>query len=210
MITPFITALILIYFIQDQFEFSKISRISFWIIPFSTLYQFFNTFVVNQTNLLIVAALIIFAIGIGYYQAVYTKVRLEETSSTFFRDNQGQEVPIYKKVVTAQGGRHYLYGWIIVLGVQILLEVLYLHERLTPLKIWDVFLEEVIADLFSFSRFVGSEHTSWIIWALTSFTSFGYTFWIAHLYPLARRKLFSQDKFVRIAEEDSRKTKASE
>lgn len=205
MTSPFITALILLYFIHDQFEFSAISRISYWIIPIFTFYQFFNTFVMNTNNLLIVFCLIIFAIAIGYYQAVHTKIRIEETSNTFFRDTNGNEVPIYRKVITAQGGRHYLYGWLIVLGVQLLIEVIYLHEKLTPTKIWDVFFEEVVADLFSFSRFVGSSHTSWIIWALTSFTSFGYTIWIAKLSPTARRKLFKQDKYVRIAEEEQNK-----
>lgn len=205
MIPPFVTALIIIYFIYDQFEFSSISRISFWIIPGITLYQFFNTFKVTTVNLFIVLALIIFAIAIGYYQAIHTKIRLEETSSTFFRDTKGNEVPIYRKVITAQGGRHYLYGWLMVLAVQIIIEAVYLKVSLTPIKIWDIFLEEVMADLFSFTRFVGSAHTSWIIWALTSFTSFGYTIWIARLSPLARRKLFNKDKFVRVAEENSHK-----
>lgn len=207
MIPPFVTALIVIYFIYDQFEFSSISRVSFWIIPGLTLYQFFNTIKWSSLNIVIIVALLLFAAAIGYYQASYTKIRLEETSNTFFRDQNGQEVPIYKKVVSAQGGRHYLYGWLIVLLVQIFIEALYLHEIITPLKIWDVFLEEVMADLFSFSRFVGSSHTSWIIWALTSFTSFSYTFWIAHMSPLAQQKLFKKDKFVRIAAEDSHKTK---
>ncbi|GEO78428.1 hypothetical protein FD29_GL001109 [Companilactobacillus mindensis DSM 14500] len=205
MIPPFVTALILIYFIYDQFEFSSISRISFWIIPILTMYQFFNTVKWSKVNLVIILILILFAIAVGYYQADHTKIRLEETSSTFFRDQNGQEVPIYRKVVTAQGGRHYLYGWLIILIVQILLEVVYLHEKFIPLKIWDVFVEEVIADIFSFTRFVGSEHTSWIIWALISFTSFSYTLWIAQMSPIARRKLFKQDKFVRVAEEDKRK-----
>ena len=169
------------------------------------MYQFFNTVKWSKVNLVIILILILFAIAVGYYQADHTKIRLEETSSTFFRDQNGQEVPIYRKVVTAQGGRYYLYGWLIILIVQILLEVVYLHEKFTPLKIWDVFVEEVIADIFSFTRFVGSEHTSWIIWALISFTSFSYTLWIAQMSPIARRKLFKQDKFVRVAEEDKRK-----
>lgn len=209
MIPPFVTALILIYFIYDQFEFSSISRISFWIIPALALYQFFSTVKWTSVNIWIIIGLIIFSIGIGYYQASFTKVRLEETSSTFFRDTNGNEVPIYRKVVTAQGGRQYLNGWLIVLIVQILLEVVYLHEKLTPIKIWDVFIEEVMADIFSFSRFVGSAHTSWIIWALTSFTSLSYSIWITRMYPLARQKLLNKDKFVRIAEEDSRRQKKS-
>lgn len=207
MIPPFVTALILIYFIYDQFEFSSISRLSFWIIPALTLYQFFQTVKWTQVNILIIIGLIIFSIGVGYYQAHNTAIRLEETSSTFFRDTEGKEVPIYRKVVTAQGGRQYLYGWLAVLIVQILLEAVYLHERLTPIKIWDVFLEEVMADIFSFSRFVGKAHTSWIIWALTSFTSLSYSIWVAKMYPLARQKLLNKDKFVRIAEEDSRRSK---
>ncbi|KRN94547.1 hypothetical protein [Companilactobacillus kimchiensis] len=209
MISPFFTALIVIYFIHDQFEFSSISRVSFWIIPIFTLYQFFHTITWTGTNLSIVVLLALFATAVGYYQAIHTKIRLEETSSTFFRDTNDKEVPIYKKVVTAQGGRNYLYGWLIVLAVQILLEVIYLHESLTPLKIWDVFFEEVLADLFSFTRFVGSKHTSWIVWALTSFTSLSYTLWIAKLSPMARRKLFNRDKYVRISAENTDTKKAN-
>lgn len=202
---PFFTALIIIYFIYDQFEFSSISRISFWIIPGITLYQFFNTFKLTTANLFIVMGLIIFSLAIGYYQAIHTKIRLEETSNTYFRDTSGKEIPIYRKVITAQGGRHYLYGWLMVLLLQVIIEAVYLKVTLTPVKIWDIFLEEVLADLFSFTRFVGSSHTSWIIWALTSFTSFGYTIWVAKLSPLARRKLFNKDKFVRVAEENTNK-----
>lgn len=202
---PFFIALIIIYFIYDQFEFSSISRISFWIIPGITLYQFFNTFKLTTANLFIVMGLIIFSLAIGYYQAIHTKIRLEETSNTYFRDTSGNEVPIYRKVITAQGGRHYLYGWLMVLLLQVIIEAVYLKVTLTPMKIWDIFLEEVLADLFSFTRFVGSSHTSWIIWALTSFTSFGYTIWVAKLSPLARRKLFNKDKFVRVADENTNK-----
>lgn len=205
MITPFFTVLILIYFIHDQFEFSSITRISYWIIPIFGLYQFFNTIKWNRLNLLIIILLAIFAAAIGYYQAIHIKLRLEETASTYFRDSNDQEVPIYKKTITAQGGRHYLYGWLMVFVIQLLIETIYLHESLTPVKIWDVFFDEVLADLFSFTRFVDAKHTSWIIWALTSFTSLSYTLWIAKISPLARQKLFKQDKFIRIAEEHSYK-----
>jgi len=205
MIPPFITAIVVIYFIYDQFEFSSITRISYWIIPIFTLYQFFETIKWNKTNDIIVALLVIFSIVVGHYQAARTKIRMEETSTTFFRDQNDNEVPIYRKVITAQGGRHYLYGWLVVLAVQIFLEVIYLHESLSPVRIWDVFVEEVMADLFSFSRFLGENHTSWIVWALTSFTSLSYTLWLEEMSPMARRKLFNKDKFVRISGEHSHK-----
>ncbi|MFC6181241.1 hypothetical protein [Lactiplantibacillus daowaiensis] len=195
--------LITIYFIHDQFEFSAIKRFSYWIIPIFTCYEFVTTFKWSTLNGLLLSGIVVFAYFVSRYQAMHTRIRLEETATTYFHDAAGQEVPIYRKVVTAQGGRHYLYGWLMVIGMQLLIEATYLHEHLTAHRVWTAFFEEIMADVLSFYRFASADsHTSWIIWALTAATSLGYTLWLAHRSPAARRTLFNQMAFTRVAEEE--------
>lgn len=201
--TTIIIILILLHFFHEQFEFSSITRLGYWIIPIFTCYEFLKTFKWSPLNGSLLVGILIFASFVSRYQAQHTRIRLEETATTYFRNDHNQEVPIYQKVVTAQGGRHYLYGWLMVIGMQLLIEAVYLHENITAHKVWEDFFEEVMADVFSFYRFtMASDHTSGIIWALTAATSLGYTLWLAERSPAARRTLFGQTKFKRVADEE--------
>ena len=79
----------------------------------------------------------------------------------------------------------------IVIIAQVIIEATYLHETITTHKIWEVVWEEVLADLLTPYRFVTSgAHTSWILWALTGFTSLGYTLWLSHQFPKVRQAVF--------------------
>lgn len=194
--TVILTILIIWYFLHDQFEFSAVTRFSYWFIPIFTLYQFTRTFAWSTVNLLILLLIIIFASWVGYFQAKRTRIQLEETASTYFRDSTGNEIPIYKKVVTAQGGRGYLYGWLLTIGAQFVIELAYLHEQLNFAKIWEEFLTEVLADLMSFYRFIpAGRHSSWTLWALTGGTSLAYTLWLMHRSPAVDRTLRGTTKY---------------
>ena len=200
--TAFIIALIIYHFIHEQFEFSTLSRLSYWIIPIFALFQFFRTFTWSGLNLIVLAAIILVGGWIGHYQADHTQIRLEETATTYFRDAQQNEVPIYKKVVTAQGGKHYLYGWLMTIGAQLVIEGAYLHENLTAGKVWEEFFKEILADVMTFYRFSSSgQHTSWSLWALTGFTSLAYTLWLTRKSPAAKRTLFGETKYRRVTPE---------
>lgn len=202
--TTFFIVLVLLHFFREQFEFSSISRLNYWIIPIFAGYEFVIAFKWSWLNIGLLVGIMAFASLVSHYQASHTRIRLEETATTYFRDAQDHEVPIYRKDVTAQGGRHYLDGWLMVIGMQLLIEAVYLHEQLTPHKVWEDFLEEVLADIFSFYRFTAANaHTSWILWALTASTSLGYTLWLAHRSPAARQKLFGQTKTRRVKDEEN-------
>ncbi|MDV0430390.1 hypothetical protein RXV91_05815 [Lactiplantibacillus sp. DA1] len=188
--------LIIYHFLHEQFEFSKITRLGYWIIPIFTLYQFGRTFTWSPINGLVLMIIIGFATWIGHYQARHTKIRLEETATTFFRDSEQHEIPIYRKVITAQGGRPYLLGWLMTLGAQFIIEITYLHEHLSWTKINQEFFQEVLADLITFYRFSASgRHTSWTLWALTGGTSLAYTLWLAHRSPAAKQTLFGETMY---------------
>lgn len=204
--TALLIIILIFYFLHEQFEFSRITRISYWFIPIATFYQFFRTFVWSPLNNIVFVGIMIAASLIGHYQAAHTRIRLEETATTYFRDAQQNEVPIYRKVITAQGGASYLYGWLMTLVLQFLVELVYLHEHLTVTKIGKEFFDEVLADLFSAFRFSDNVHnTSWTLWALTGGTSLAYTLWLAHRSPAAKRTLFGETKYRRVTEEDPNK-----
>lgn len=204
MFFPVVVAVVFIIFIKDQFEFSAIGRLSYWFIPIFCLYQFMRTFVWSPLNVAITVGLIIVSALVGHYQTAHTQVRLEETGNRYFRDATGREVPVYKKVVTAQGGRHYLYGWLVILALQLVIEGTYLHEAVSVDHLFVEAYKEVVADVLIFYRFTGARHSSWILWGLTAFSSLSYTLFLAHKSPLAKMVLFGQKKYKAVAANEER------
>ena len=195
-------SLICYYFFREQFKFGKISRLNYWIIPLFMLFQLYKTFTWSSVNILTLALIVIFSTWIGHFQAIHTKIRLEETDVAYFRNAEQHEIPIYHKVITAQGGRYYLFGWFMTLGAQLIIELIYLHENLSWTTISQEFFKEVLADLIKFYRFsTMGGHNSWTLWALTGFTSLAYTLWLAHRSPAAKQALFGKTKIKRFSNE---------
>ncbi|EIW12958.1 putative membrane protein [Lactiplantibacillus pentosus KCA1] len=197
---------IIYHFIHEQFEFSRITRLNYWIIPIIMLFQFLRTFTWSITNGLMLAGILVFATVVGYFQASHTQLKIElavphhsddEQSTTVVKiDPQqktgtGQPPTNQATTVSAQGGRPYLIGWLLTLGAQLVIEWAYLHEELSWATVNNEFLKEVFADLSSIYRFSESgRHTSWTLWALTGATSLAYTLWLAHRSPAVRQAVF--------------------
>lgn len=68
---------IIYHFIHEQFEFSRITRLNYWIIPVIMLYQFIRTFTWSITNGLVLAGILVFATVVGYFQASHTQLKIE-------------------------------------------------------------------------------------------------------------------------------------
>jgi len=182
---------VIIYFIVDQFEYSLVHRFTFWVLPLFTCYLFAKTFIWSPLNLVLVVAIAIFAALVSRFQANATQVRQEKRVRYYFENAQHQEVPVYRRVVTSQGGRRYLAGWLLVIVVQVIIEVTYLNKALTAHHVWEIVWEEIVADLLTVYRFaVAGRHTSWIIWALLGFTSLGYTLWLSRRSPEVHDAIF--------------------
>ena len=189
--TVVLVVAIMIYFIRDQFEYSPVHRVTFLLVPLFTCYMFMKAFGWTLLKGGILVLLMLFAAWISHYQAKTTQIREEHRPVSYFQDATGHEVPIYLKRVTSQGGHGYLRGWIMVIIAQIIIEATYLHETMSTHKIWEVVWDEVLADLLTPYRFVtSSAHTSWILWALTGFTSLGYTLWLSHQFPKVSQVVF--------------------
>ena len=197
---------IIYHFIHEQFEFSRITRLNYWIIPVIMLYQFIRTFTWSITNGIVLVGILVFATVVGYFQASHTQLKIEPVVPHHSNDVQSttdvkrpsqqkastrQPTTNQATTVSAQGGRPYLIGWLLTLGAQLVVEWAYLHEELSWATVNNEFLKEVFADLSSIYRFSESgRHTSWTLWALTGATSLAYTLWLAHRSPAVRQAVF--------------------
>lgn len=192
--TIILSIVVIIYFVIDQFEYSLVHRFSFWLLPLFTCYLFMKTFVYSPLNLGLAVALAIFAAAVSYFQAAATQIRQEKRIQLYFENDQHEEVPVYRRVVTSQGGRRYLEGWLLVLLVQIIIEVTYLNKALSVHNVWEIVWTEIIGDLLTTYRFAtASSHTSWILWALMGFTSLGYTLWLSRRSPEVHEAIFQKN-----------------
>lgn len=189
----FMVILIFLYFIKKQFEFNPITPLGYWIIPLLSLYEFFLTFKWSLINLVLLLGILLFASAVGHYQAKHTKIQLEEIGISYFRDLSQNEVPIYRKSVTSEGGRHYLYGWLITIIIQLLIEAFYLGEHLTVGGIWEDFFREMVADILTVYRFSGIyKNVNWTIWALAGLTNLSYILCLTKKSQIARQALFGK------------------
>ncbi|MHC5228761.1 hypothetical protein ACYSNW_10825 [Enterococcus sp. LJL99] len=170
--------LFFVYFIREQFEYNEVTRWNYVLIPIFTIGSLIMKF--EWTVQSIVELLIIMGIGgiISYFQAKYTQVRLETKEISYFKDTEGIEHPIYKKMVTAKGGIVYLCGWTLILVVQFLIELLVEHVAIDKNLIFSEIIKEAAREVLSSLR-IGDENTGWSIWALIASTSGGYTYFLA-------------------------------
>lgn len=170
--------LFFVYFIREQFEYNEVTRWNYVVIPVFAIGSLVMEF--EWTIRSIIELLVIMAIGIiiSYFQAKYTEVRPENKEMSYFKDTEGIEQPIYKKIVTAKGGIVYLCGWALILVVQILIELLVEHIVIDKNLIFSEIIREATREVISALR-IGDENTSWSIWALIAATSGGYTHFLA-------------------------------
>lgn len=178
---------VFVYFIFDQFEYNPVGRLSYVIIPIFCLINFLTTFTWRPLAFLSLLAIMIIGVGLGWYQARYAQIRLVNQPRAYFKDSQGVEQPIYRKVVKVRGGQHYLIGWLIALLVQFGLQILANHHLLSEREIFAQAKAEILADIMSVFRFASQGHTAWYLWSLTGIISATYTLRLAHRSPNIRQ-----------------------
>ena len=194
--TSLIIIAIIIYFIHEQFEFSDVRRVNYLFLPAFSLFQFFNQMTWSFKNNLALLIICFFSLFVGYYQAKYSMVRIENKGKYYFKNQAGEEQPIYKKVVKARGGRTYLLGWLIILGVQIGIKLLLFREKITSGELYSEILGDIFRDLFAPYRLIDAKngHTTWYVWALYGISSLCYTAFLAKMSPSFRKVIFSKEE----------------
>lgn len=181
----------LVYFIREQFEYNEVTRWNYVLIPIFTIGSLIMKF--EWTIQSMIELLIIISIGvmISYFQSKYTQVRLETKEISYFKDNEGIEHAIYKKIVKAKGGIRYLCGWTLILVVQFLIELLIEHVVIDKNMIFSEIVREAVREVISSLR-IGDENTSWSIWALIASSSSGYTYFLAKKSSIFHKAVFKK------------------
>ncbi|MEG0255078.1 MAG: hypothetical protein RR554_11880 [Vagococcus sp.] len=181
---------VIIYFIKEQYNFSDVRRLNFLFIPLFSLFQFLKQMNFNQgIYVLWLGIITVVSLAIGYYQANHSKVIQEKRVVSYFTDQEGREVPIYRKVVQSSGGTHYLFGWLLIFVFQLLMESFLFHKAITVSGSSKEILDEIIKDIFSVYRVYDTEKTSWYVWALYGISSLSYTYFLGKKSPEFKEKI---------------------
>lgn len=192
--TILISVIFIIYFIREQFEFGRASRLELVAIPAFAAYQFFDKYKYTHNSVLLLIAIILISLAVSWYQAKNTRVRTIDTAVYWFKlPNDDEDHPIYKKEVVTRGGRPYLVGWALIVFAQLILEIFFVHEHLTSKQIGSQIIGEMLRDMAGAFRFSDAGSGSWMIWALTTFSSAGYTLWLLRKSPALRGVVFGGD-----------------
>lgn len=165
-------------FIKGSFEYEKVTRFKFVLIPLYEAFMFLlSTRNFHLTEYLLAFVLLIVGIGIGWFTSSQTKIQDENKVDRYGR-------PILK----VKRGWPYLVGqittFVIIMGVEIFYgeHVNVSHEL----------FKELLKD-FSVLALVGSK-SAWFIWLLNVATSFSYGIILLNRYPKIREAIRKKKK----------------
>lgn len=182
---------VIIYFIKEQYSFTDVKKLNFLFIPLFSLFQFFKQMNFNnKLNIVWLGLIALVSLAIGFYQAKHSKVAEEKQIISYFEDVNGNEVPIYKKMVKSYGGTHYLIGWLFICLFQFLIENFLIKQQVTLDGSFKEMLDEIIKDIFGVYRLFDTEKQGWYVWALYGFSSLSYTYFLGKKYPKFQQKIF--------------------
>lgn len=187
-----IVFVLLVYFIRDQFEYSKITRLKYYFIPLFSLFQVFGVFTVTPINLLVIGICLIVGMVVGHFQAKYSSVKRQISPRYFYFDEEKKEQKIYENEVLAKGGHAYLIGWVTIFGVQVFLQFLFVSRTI---DLQTGLFKDLLEDIFSVYRIQGLEDSSsgWYAWALYGFSSLFYYFSLCKKFPIIKQVLLHSD-----------------
>ncbi|SDT53412.1 hypothetical protein SAMN05444162_4820 [Paenibacillaceae bacterium GAS479] len=161
-----ILILMILYIAKKQTKYEKVSWLRLGTIPVYCVIMLFVTFEWELRNFLYLAILIVCAYFIAKLQVSGVKVKTAP-----FGENARQQT------VEMRSGKHYLYGWFIVVILIILTE--YARGELHDTK---TLREELMKELVPYAVF--SKGTdNWMIWAITGVTSLFYVLLLMRKYP---------------------------
>lgn len=172
--TTILTIAIFIYFIKEQYDFNRVKRINLLVIPIFSLFQFFREMSWTVKNILIAVCISLVCVCIGNYQANKTIIIEEEVPIFYMKNGNGEETPIFKKIIKTFGGSPYILGWFIIFGIQILLEIIVFSKKISLEDTYHELFGEIIRDLISVYRITDYEKTSWYVWLLYAISSISY------------------------------------
>lgn len=183
---------VIIYFIKEQFEFSNVTKLTYFFIPLFSLYQFLTLFSYSNLNIVFLFIILLTSVFVGHFQASHSIVKIENIPIYYYQDTKGNEKEIYKKTVKVKGGRNYLLGWLIIFSIQLILQYLVNHRGLSASEIGHELYEDILKDVLIIFRLADarSKTDAWYIWAMYGTSSLAYTHFLAAKSPSVHAALF--------------------
>ena len=187
----FLVICFIAYFLYDQFQFKKVSRIRFLILPAFAIFQTINHFQFSWENLLLLLAIILIAWLVGSYQTRSAEVTIVNFAKYYYRSEVDHtEKPIYKKELHAKGGKSYLFGWLLIFGIQLFIEVL--RGVFSSHEVWSEFFGEILRDIFIAYR-IFDHNSQWYIWALYAASNSIYVIQLCRKHPRLKQALLEKE-----------------
>lgn len=183
---------VILYFIKEQFEFSNVTKLTYFFIPLFSLYQFLTLFSYSNLNILFLFIILLASIFVGHFQARYSVVKIENIPIYYYQDTQGDEKEIYKKSVKVKGGKNYLFGWLIIFSIQLILQYIVNHQGFLVSEIGHELYEDILKDVLFIFRLADakSKTAAWYVWAMYGTSSLAYTYFLAAKSPSVHAVLF--------------------
>ncbi|MDO6662271.1 hypothetical protein Q4571_16925 [Bacillus thuringiensis] len=185
----YVQFIFLIYFIHKQFEYERVTILTYTAIPIFSIYNILMLFpeLMHKVSISSLITTIVISVLIGYYQA--SKVKIKETKTiTGDYDKDNLEVPIYTKIAFVKGGYRYAIGWICILCAKYVIGAIFninIHESFLE-SMWEELLRDIIS-IFSFQ--VRHGENVWIDWILVGGANITYVLLLRKRYPAVRNSL---------------------
>lgn len=181
----------ILYFIYEQFEFSKVSRFSLLTLPIITFVLFYRSFYFSNRNFFILLTIFIVATGIGIFQTLNTQVYEKNIQKYFYTNDVGEEKQIYEKIIFSKGGTSYLVGWLLLFIFQIIIGVLIGAVPISFHGTFEKITKEILSDILEPYHIFRANNT-WYTWAIYSISNLVYLICSLRKYPILKKVIFEQ------------------
>ena len=166
--------LILIYFVKKQYSFERPKRFTYLLIPIYSLVMFCTTFPINAQNIYFAFGILVIGIAIGIFQGNSAEIK------SYIGESGESRVKI-------KGGNNYLLGWLAIIAVQILIEILLVHHNIDTGEIVKEIQGSIKEEIMPLSRI--HRGGFWALWILTGSASLFYTIVLSKRSPEFRQTI---------------------
>lgn len=165
------TLIITVYFIKKQFEFEKVSKVRYYMIPAFGAFQFVtNVSIKNAFDATLLVNVFVMSCLIGWYQTRDFAIKVHDEPTKYIVKENHQESPIYERALYSRGGRSYIVGWIAIFILQIVIGLV--THTVSLDEVSHEWTAEILKDLLIFFRFNHDEY--WWIWEIFAVSNLSY------------------------------------
>ncbi|MFD1124285.1 hypothetical protein ACFQ22_02755 [Lentilactobacillus raoultii] len=151
---------LILYFIKEQFTYERPTWFGYWFLPLYTVGMMLISFSYQWQNMPTFLTLLVIGSLIGGFQGRTAK----------FKDYLSVGGQLRTQV---RGGGVYLLGWLLILVIQLIVDLLLLHQTISSTRFGKELVGTVMDDLFPWLAFGSSQ--AWPLWTLAASSTIIYT-----------------------------------